>query len=129
MEVESGKARYHRHRLRQQLVLNVAAADKGHLQALCWEVAVQMASSSWVQYGYTLSHQPLNDRAKIALAKWYWLIGDLQKGFDLLESDRQDYDGLHLQVEQIRFALLLDTLSGLVKPLKTSLLKSNKNGC
>ena len=66
-----------------------------------------MASSSWVQHGYTLSHDPLNDRAKIALAKWHWLIGDLQKGFDLLESDRQDYDGLHLQVEQIRFALLL----------------------
>ena len=60
-----------------------------------------------MKHGYTLGHEPLNDRAKIALAKWYWLIGDLQKGFDLLESSEENYDGFHVRVEQIRFALLL----------------------
>ncbi len=107
LEVESGKARYHQHRIRQHLTLPIADADKGNLQALCWEVAVQMASSRWMKHGYTLNREPLNDRAKIALAKWYWLIGDLQKGFDLLESSNEDYDGFHVRVEQIRFALLL----------------------
>ena len=66
-----------------------------------------MASSRWIKNGYALGSKPLNDRAKIALAKWYWLIGDLQQGFDLLESTREDYDGFHVRVEQIRFALLL----------------------
>ena len=107
LEVESGKARYHQHRLRQQLALPIADSDKANLQALCWEVAIQMASSRWVKHGYSLGHEPLNDRAKVALAKWYWLIGDLQKGFDLLESSQKDYDGFQVRVEQVRFALLL----------------------
>ena len=68
---------------------------------------MQMASSSWVQYGYTLSHEPLNDRAKDCAGKMALVDRRSPKGFDLLESDRQDYDALHLQVEQIRFALLL----------------------
>jgi hypothetical protein len=66
-----------------------------------------MASSRWAKKGFDVSSTPLNDRAKLALARWYWLIGDLSKGWDLLESQNHDYDGFHIQVEQVRFGLLL----------------------
>lgn len=107
LEVEAGKAQYHQEQLRDLLFLRLPIVEKGKAQALCWEIATQMASSSWVKAGYRLHNAPLSDSGKVALAKWHWLIGSLQEGFDLLESTEQSYDGFHVRVEQVRFGLLL----------------------
>ena len=107
LEVEAGKAQYHQEQLRDVLSVQLPTAVKGNAQALCWEIATQMASSRWVKAGYHLHNVPLSDSGKVALAKWHWLIGNLQEGFELLQSSEQDYDGFHVRVEQVRFGLLL----------------------
>jgi len=114
LEIESGRAQYQQHRVNACLSAHphinrqtTTNDSTGNVQALCWNLATQMASSRWAKKGFEVSSTPLNDRAKLALARWYWLIGDLSKGWELLESQHHNYDGFHIQVEKVRFGLLL----------------------
>ena len=113
LELEAGKSKYQQHRLKDCLSRIVpmkahhSAELLGSVQALCWDMATQLASSRWVKRGFTLGNKPLSDRAKVSLARWYWLIGDLQSGWQLLTTSNFDYDGLLVSVEQVRFGILL----------------------
>ncbi len=113
LEIEAGKSRYQQHRLKDCLAHILSMKDHypvellGSLQALCWDMATQRASSRWVKRGFDIGAQPLSDRAKVSLARWYWLIGDLQSGWELLTTTQSDCDGLLVSIEQVRFGILL----------------------
>lgn len=125
LALESGQARYQTHHIKAHLLDSLTDPRlQADLQASCWELAVQTASSRWMKRGFDISPHALHDRGKIALARWHWLIGNIETGFDLLHTNNTDYDAYAVRVESIRFGILLgqfDDLKSSIEPLSQQL--------
>ena len=125
LSLESGQARYQTHHIKAHLLQPLANTQlQAAVQAACWELSIQTASSRWIKRGFEISPTALGDRGKIALARWYWLIGDIKAGLELLHTDNTDYDAYALRVESIRFGILLghfDSLKSSIEPLAQQL--------
>jgi len=113
LAVERGEAKTGAHKLDEAIAIAQSLQDEDILaEAYCvlLDAAIQTASPKEAQRAIH-SYQRLEKRSNrdhwpATLARWHWLLGDIDQAQEVLQEERQGFSNYLIQIERIRMLII-----------------------